>query len=651
VYIRGVDLHAPLVDAHAAGRLVVFVGAGASMGAPSSLPSFKDLVKSIRNASMLEAVFTDSDLDELPLDEILGRIEGDHGVDVHRQIFELVSRAGSSPSPLHEAIANLVSKFTIRLVTTNYDAHLSTVLQPFDVPQYLGPALPMGDDFNGIVYIHGRLDQENRRLIATDRDFGKAYLNDAWAARFLDRMFGEYPVLFVGYSHNDTIMKYLARGLGGRSEKRYALTSDLDDKFWRRLGITPVQCPRDDQPNLLNDWAERSAEGLLGARNRVKSLVKEQDPSPVPDSISFLEGILAKRSTVRFFREFARGAKWLEWAATRPEFATLLQPAPPPDAEIARELSFWFAENYVTEADASDVAFDMVTNNGGYLGDDLLFAVSRELGRSRLPLSQRMRRWLLTVASNRENRFTASFVGMLLSDDALQVDPDTSLFLLDYLTEPRIVASAGFSPLFGASFEPVTRDSFGTLRDVWQRAFRPFIGGHAARFIDIAERHLRRADLQLAVAGESDRDRPSNWRPSIVADDADLESPLGLLIDIARESLEHLIRVDSAEVVTRLSLWEAGDVALLQRLALYGWTIRSDVSAAEKLRWLISTGWLHDPNLRREAEILVLSSSESAGEDAITALVSDIRQHWEDDAYAPRRAYMLLTAIDEATRS
>jgi len=51
-------------------------------------------------------------------------------------------------------------------------------------------------------------------LIVTDEDFGRAYLNDAWAARFLDRMFATFPVLFVGYSHSDTIMKYMARGLG-----------------------------------------------------------------------------------------------------------------------------------------------------------------------------------------------------------------------------------------------------------------------------------------------------------------------------------------------------------------------------------------------------------------------------------------------------
>ncbi|OMC21142.1 hypothetical protein A5736_00585 [Mycobacterium sp. SP-6446] len=67
------------------------------------------------------------------------------------------------------------------------------MLESNNVGNYLGPALPMGDDFTGIVYIHGRLDQEHRRLVATDEDFGKAYLNDAWAARFLDRMFAAYP--------------------------------------------------------------------------------------------------------------------------------------------------------------------------------------------------------------------------------------------------------------------------------------------------------------------------------------------------------------------------------------------------------------------------------------------------------------------------
>lgn len=651
MYLSGVDLPAPLIDAHAAGRLVIFVGAGASMGPPSSLPSFKDLVREIRDGSNLATVFTDEDLDKSPLDEILGRIQDDHGVDVHHRVFEVISQEGSRPSLLHEAIARLTSASTARVITTNYDRHLSTVLQGRDVVEYLAPALPLGNDFTGIVYIHGRLDQAHRHLIATDEDFGKAYLNDAWAARFLDRMFGEYPVLFVGYSHSDTIMKYLARGLGGRSEKRYVLTSDPDGTFWRRLGITPIQCPRDDQPAVLNDWADRSTEGLLGARDRVKQLVAEQEPSPVPEAASFLEGILASKDTVRFFREFARGKAWLHWADSRPEFATLFHQSPHVDMEITRELSLWFAENYVTEEDDSDTAFQIVTDAGGYLGDELLFAVSRQLSKQRVPLSERMRRWLLMVTNSRENRFKATFLSMLLDANTLEDDPGTALFLLDYLSEPRILLSGKYSQLFGPWFEPAMRDGDVSLREIWERAFRPHISRFASQLIDIAERHLRRADLQLTIAGDADRDRPSTWRALIVADDHNLSSPLGFLVDVARECLEDLLAAGSTDGEIRLHAWQASDVVLLQRLALYGWTIRSDKTASQKIDWLLTTGWLNDHRLRGEATGLVVETCASAGEDAIAALVDDIRQHWEDDEYAPRRAYNLLKSIDQVTRS
>lgn len=405
---------------------MIFVGAGASMGPPSALPGFKDLVKLIRDTSNLADVFTDDDLNEQPLDEILGRINDDYGVDVHRRVQELISKATSRPTPLHKAVVDLASAVRVRIVTTNYDHHLSTLLEGQNVAEYLAPALPMGDDFAGIAYIHGRVDQEPHRLIATDEDFGKAYLNDAWAARFLDRMFGKYPVLFVGYSHNDTIMKYLARGLGGRSEKRYALTDDPDPSFWRRLGITPIQCARNDQPKLLSEWATRPSEGLLGNRSRIKSLVAEQDPSPVPETTSYLETVVGDKDTLRFFCEYARGAAWLQWTAGRPEFATLFYPSPHVDEDVPRQLANWFAENFVTDGDLTDAAFQIVADAGAPPSSDLLFAISRQLARNELPLSERMRRWLLIVINSPANRFTASLLGSMLENSALEADPDTA---------------------------------------------------------------------------------------------------------------------------------------------------------------------------------------------------------------------------------
>jgi hypothetical protein len=88
---------------------------------------------------------------------------------------------------------------------------------------------------------------------------------------------------------------------------------------------------------------------------------------------------------------------------------------------------------------------------------------------------------------------------------SMEKDPATALFLFDHLTEPRILPTRTYSQLFGASFEPVMRDSDITLRDLWQKIFQPFIGEYALQLVDIVDRHIRRADLQLQAASESDR--------------------------------------------------------------------------------------------------------------------------------------------------
>ncbi|MCH9733549.1 MAG: DUF4020 domain-containing protein [Actinomycetia bacterium] len=645
MYVNGTDLPIDLIEAHASGELVIFVGAGASVPQPSALPSFKDLVTEIRDTSNLQTRFSDDDLDNQPLDEILGKINDDHGVDVHQRIHELTSKAGSQPSPLHEAIVRLASASTVRLVTTNYDHHLSTQLGNGRTG-YLAPALPMGDDFTGIVYIHGRLDQDSRRLICTDEDFGKAYLTDAWAARFLDRMFAARPVLFVGYSHNDTIMKYLARGLGGRSQNRYALTADADSPLWKQLGITPIECSYDDQPVVLNDWAALASEGLLGHRARVKALVAEQDPSPIPEAVSYLETVIGDKKTVRFFTEFARGRSWLQWVSGRPEFATLFWPAPTVDPDVTHALAKWFADNYVNDDDVSDIAFQLVAEAGPHLVDHFSFTICQQLSRHQGPLSQRMRRWLLLVTGGSENRSQAALLASILDDVSLTSDPETALFLFDYLTEPLVTATGR---QFGASFEAATRENHSMLRLSWETVFRPFLDQYASQLLAIIDRHLRRADLQLTLAGESDRQRPSLWRPAMsIAEDHELGTPLGFLIDSARECLESLLAAQNPEADIYIVSWEKSNVVLLCRLAIHGWTNRTDKTSSEKLQWFLSTGWLHSLDLRSETSRLIIETVGSADPQSATALIDELLAHSGNDKYGPWRAAALLTSIKEA---
>ncbi|PWR11822.1 hypothetical protein DKT69_25670 [Micromonospora sicca] len=171
MWIREVDIPAVLVNEFRAGNLVLFVGAGASVDPPARLPSFVGLTRQI-------AVDARQDFDEAELqrhpDVLLGRIE-DRAVDVHHIIKTIIGDAASEPNDLHRAIARIAASGSpVRIVTTNYDLHLSAALRDLGAtfPEYRGPAVPMGDDFDGIVYLHGDLTQESRHLIATEGTSG-----------------------------------------------------------------------------------------------------------------------------------------------------------------------------------------------------------------------------------------------------------------------------------------------------------------------------------------------------------------------------------------------------------------------------------------------------------------------------------------------
>jgi hypothetical protein len=139
---------------------------------------------------------------------------------------------------------------SVRLVTTNFDSHFTnaahTIFTDKEAEVFYAPALPLGNPFQGIVYLHGSVEKSPESLVLTDSDFGRAYLTEGWARRFLQQLFSRYTVLFIGYSHNDIVMEYLARGLPPQADHpgRYALKilGNADD-VWIYRGIKPVSYP------------------------------------------------------------------------------------------------------------------------------------------------------------------------------------------------------------------------------------------------------------------------------------------------------------------------------------------------------------------------------------------------------------------------
>ena len=122
-----------------------------------ALPDFSQLTSVIADEVALPF-----EPDELQSpDRLLGRI-ADAGVDVHQRVRARIDTPGSAANTLHAAIVDLASATRAsRIVTTNYDAHLTTVVRARGLPwtEYMAPAMPMGDDFVGVVHLHDSLRQ------------------------------------------------------------------------------------------------------------------------------------------------------------------------------------------------------------------------------------------------------------------------------------------------------------------------------------------------------------------------------------------------------------------------------------------------------------------------------------------------------------
>ena len=136
-------------------------------------------------------------------DQFLGRLK-DHGVQVHQLAAGILQPDNLKPNALHQNLLRLFKKTgPVWIVTTNFDCLFEQASKAEDLfktkPKiFEAPALPLGSWFQGIVHLHGSV-QEPEEMVLTHRDFGRAYLTeeDGWVRRFLVSLFAHHTVLSV----------------------------------------------------------------------------------------------------------------------------------------------------------------------------------------------------------------------------------------------------------------------------------------------------------------------------------------------------------------------------------------------------------------------------------------------------------------------
>lgn len=621
MYITGeVDLPLEVIEAHADGRLVLFIGAGVSRSHPSSLPLFDELAAEIGSATHLNRRETES------VDHFLGRIS--ETVDVHTHVARIIGRTDSLPNSNHEAIAWLASSMPIpRVITTNFDAHLESAAVNAGLAlgeRYVGPALPVGRDFHGIAYLHGVVTRRPTELVVTDRDFGRAYMTDAWASRFLREVFDNFVVLFVGYSHTDPIVSYLGLGLPSNAQARFVLTHEPDDERWEHLGIRAIgYSDANDHsalPDSLGAWARRSAMGQLDHRTLVERLSRGAPPNTPVEHDYLSEVVQNSVDAASTFSDHARGPEWLAWVEQLPAFEALFreQIAPAPGSAI---LARWFANNFLARPDLQAETFLALTRHGLDMTDMLFEALNagtRVLAKSDPSAA---RRWLVLLATSVPGHSAPRSLTHL----AMASESISELTVLEQVLRPRLrierntlyelIADAEAS----ARGELIWAVDYFTAVTFWD-GFKAHSSSDASSYLPTLERSLALAHELLLIFNGSDWDSLSFRRSAIEPHPQD-EHPetIDLLIDGIRDAGE-IVSESQPELAQR---WLHSKFALFRRLAVH-LVSQGSYSASEKLQWVMDNDLLWDYATKHERFVLIRNALNDASSDSRNDLLRAI---------------------------
>jgi hypothetical protein len=622
--IREIDFPKPLLDAQRVGDLVIFAGAGVSIPHPSNYPNFENL------ADQVAPVLTREEPE--PVDRFLGRL-AHRKVDVHARVKALLSDPASAPNALHFDLFRVFgSAAKVRLVTTNFDLHFSTAVKDIyphePLETYSAPALPVGDNFAGLAYLHGSVDKPADRLISTDSDFGRAYLTEGWARRFLQTLFSRYVVLFIGYSYSDTVMTYLTRGLPPNPTQlnRYALAKAGQSEYWSYLGITPleyevIETAENKHIRLaeaISQWAKVANSGVLEREEEIKRIVEAPVPLDIEEQ-DYIESSLTELSTARFFAHYATRLDWLHWVENKGAFARLFEIGATP-TEVDWELARWFARSFVCKH--PDNALALVRRKGQSI-TPILWAAIAHAFHTEKPAPEVVRKWVPLLIKYPTPTSGGDLLEYTLHRSQYPDDLNSALLLFEYLTRPDITLRERWWPDEEEEGERVdveltTEGDDPWLPGVWLSLFKPNLDTTANKLIWIITSHLQHAYLLLeAYEKVHPAWDPLSARRGLIESTAQGSPPkgVGILIDIAREILEWSLSGQHRTADHLIDLWFSSDCRILKRLAIFGASKATHWSADAKLKWILQNNLIYAPGFKHEVFVLLEGAYAGASAD------------------------------------
>ena len=521
----------------------------------------------------------------------------------------------------------------VRVVTTNFDnlfekaASSQFNLQP---KLFQSPALPLGNRFRGIVHLHGSVD-EPEQMVLTARDFGRAYLteSDGWARRFLIDLFSNYTVLFVGYSHSDTIMTYLTPSLPpADDQKRFTLvgnrSSDLN--HWRRMGIEPITFPQADSNDFSGldttviGLAAFLRRGLLDWQREITTIASGRPPFD-DESVAIIQHALTDPVMTRFFVKSAESPKWIEWLDLRDHLTDLFT-----DGELnARDelLAWWLASNFALPHDYE--LFKLIRRRGPRMS--LLFwsQLVRQLkfNISQSPDASVLTRWSLYLTSVIPTNADETEISWL-ADVCASVEATDSLLRLYEVITARI------NQIMPIISRQESTDFNYTMQKMLSEVIKPSLADIAHPLLTLITNRIKERHTILSAWRRDNltTDLESYIRSAIEPHEQNNRNDRAIdaMIDTARECLEWLANNAPSVVAAWCDSFVDSDAPLLRRLAVHAIAARNDFTGDDKIVWLLERCDLNETEAHHEIFRLAAHAYPRANSEHKEAFIQKISE-------------------------
>ena len=388
--------------------------------------------------------------------------------------------------------------------------------------------------------------------------------------------------------------------------------------------------------------------------------IAEKPPPLDEESIDLIEDALEDETKTRFFTKAASDPKWIDWLDERGLLNALFE-----DDTLSgrdQDLSWWLADRFTY--DQADKLFLLIGKYNMRLNPHFWDALVRTIGGKETSLDKNiLSRWISllldTVPIHENTNDLLRQIGECCIKHGML---DSLLQVFDAMADSNLLIKKGFNwpdekgdnesssvdvelPMIGNHFQ---------LKTLWKSGLKPKLSQVAEPLLERVVKRLEERYLTLHAWQKASRNSESTSysRSAIEPHEQDvIPKAVDVLIDIARDCLEWLAS-NQVETATRwCDRLVDSDAPLLRRLAVHGVSELKDLTADDKIDWLLTHIGLHDLRTRHEIFRAIRKAYPDANSQYRESLIKAVWDYrWRNDEDPKRRreftAYHHFTWFD-----